>query len=65
MTGAIELGRDADILVTRENPLDDLSVLREPLHVMARGVMADRLRVRRNAELDRELDWIMDQPAKR
>ena len=65
VTGTIELGRDADILVTRENPLDDLSVLREPLHVMARGVMADRLRVRRNAELDRELDWIMDQPAKR
>ena len=31
---------------------------------MARGVMADRLRVRRNAELDRELDWIMGQPAK-
>ena len=65
VTGTIELGRDADILVTRENPLDDLSVLREPLHVMARGVMADRLRVRRNSELDRELDWIMDQPAKR
>ena len=65
VTGIIELGRDADILVTRENPLDDLSVLREPLHVMARGVMADRLRVRRNAELDRELDWIMDQPARR
>lgn len=65
VTGAIELGRDADILVTRENPLDDLSALREPLHVMARGVMADRLRVRRNAELDRELDWIMDQPANR
>lgn len=64
VTGTIELGRDADILVTRENPLDDLSALREPLHVMARGVMADRLRVRRNAELDRELDWIMDQPAK-
>ena len=64
VTGTIELGRDADILVTRENPLDDLSALREPLHVMARGVLADRLRVRRNAELDRELDWIMDQPAK-
>lgn len=64
VTGTIELGRDADILVTRENPLDDLSVLREPLHVMARGVMTDRLHVRRNAELDRELDWIMDQPAK-
>ena len=64
VTGTIELGRDADILVTRENPLDDLSALREPLHVMARGVLADRLRVRRNVELDRELDWIMDQPAK-
>ena len=65
VTGTIELGRDADILVTRNNPLDDLSALREPLHVMARGVLADRLHVKRNAELDRELDWIMEQPVKK
>ena len=65
VTGTIELGRDADILVTRDNPLDDLSALRDPLHVMARGVLADRLRVHHNAELDHGLDWIMEQPVRR
>ena len=30
-----------------------------------RGVLADRLHVKRNAELDRELDWIMEQPVKK
>ncbi len=60
-TGTIEEGKDADILVVRGNPLEDLSALREPLHVVARGVPADRLRVKRMPDLDRELDWIIAQ----
>ena len=63
VTGTVELGRDADLLVVRDNPLEDLSALRHPLHVMARGVLADRLKVKHFAELDGELDEIMARPA--
>ena len=62
VTGAIREGFDADILVTSANPLDDLSALRSPLHIMARGVMADKLKVKHMPQLDQELDWIMAQP---
>lgn len=62
-TGTIEVGKDADILVVKDNPLDDLSALREPLHVMARGQLADKLKVKHFEELDKDLDEIMAEPA--
>ena len=63
-TGAIECGKAADILVTRENPLDDLCALREPMHVMCRGDLVRKLKVKRIPEVDAELDAIMAMPAK-
>mgnify|MGYP002559677121 FL=1 len=62
-TGTIECGKAADILVTRENPLDDLCALREPMHVMCRGDLVRKLKVKRIPEVDNELDTIMDMPA--
>ena len=62
-TGTIECGKAADILVTRENPLDDLCALREPVHVMCRGDLVRKLRVKRIPEVDAELDAIMAMPA--
>lgn len=59
VTGRIEEGYDADILVTDGNPLEDLAALRTPRMVMARGVLADGLRVKHLQELDEDLDWIM------
>lgn len=61
--GTIEVGKEADIIAVKSNPLDDLSALREVTHVMARGVLADKLRVKHLPKLDAELDWIMEQPA--
>ena len=63
VTGTVEAGKCADLIVTRENPLDDLTALREPTHVMARGELVRGIKVKRMPELDRELDDIMDQPA--
>lgn len=63
VTGSIEAGKEADIITVKRNPLDDLSALREITHVMVRGMLADRLRVKRIGELDAELDWIMSRPA--
>ena len=36
-TGTVEPGKSADLLVTRENPLTDLTALREPSQVIFRG----------------------------
>lgn len=62
-TGTIEVGKTADILCTQDNPLENLEALRYPLHVMTQGRLADRLKVNRMAELDKDLDEIMAQPA--
>ncbi|PJI88110.1 amidohydrolase [Sphingomonas koreensis] len=40
--GMIAPGARADLLLTRANPLDDLSTLRQPLGVMTHGVWHDR-----------------------
>lgn len=62
-TGVVAVGYDADLLAVAGNPLEDLAALRQPLHVMARGRLADRLKVKRYPELDAELDEIMVRPA--
>ena len=62
-TGVVAAGYDADLLAVASNPLEDLAALRQPLHVMARGRLADRLKVKRYPELDAELDEIMARPA--
>lgn len=63
VTGSIEVGKDADILVTRMNPLDDLAALAKPLHVMARGKLADKLKLKRFDQIDADLNAIMAEPA--
>lgn len=35
--GTVAAGMDADLVLTRDNPLEDLCALREPLHVLARA----------------------------
>ena len=62
-TGVVAVGYDADLLAVASNPLEDLAALRQPLHVMARGRLADRLKVKRYPELDAELDEIKARPA--
>ncbi len=37
ITGTIEAGKDADIVATRGNPLEDISTMMRPTFVMARG----------------------------
>ncbi len=56
LTGSIEVGKSADMIVTKANPLDDLRALRNVKHVIARGRFIEHPRVKRKVEVDRELD---------
>ena len=55
-TGSIEKGKCADMIVVSGNPLEDLRVLRKPDTVIARGEIYKNPKVKRNKEVDYELD---------
>lgn len=56
VTGSIAAGRCADLIVTRENPLEDLQALRNISMVAARGNLIRQPKVKKMAEVERELD---------
>ena len=56
ITGSIEVGKDADMIVVDANPLDDLRALRTVKHVIHRGNLIARPKVKRKSIVDRELD---------
>lgn len=56
VTGSIEVGKCADMIVTKENPLDNLAALRNVDMVIARGRMIDKPKVRINKLVEQELD---------
>ena len=56
ITGSIEVGKCADMIVVDSNPLDDLRALRTVKHVVHRGHFIAAPKVKRNAVVDRELD---------
>lgn len=55
-TGTIEAGKCADLVVTRENPLEDLSALRNISLVVTRGKPIRDPQVKKMAEVEAELD---------
>ena len=56
VTGAVKEGLHADLIVTKENPLEDLRALRHVELVMADGRLYDAPRFKKNAVVSRELD---------
>lgn len=61
VTGSIEAGKDADLIVVKENPLKDLTTLSEVQLVMARGHLIHKPVVKKNAQVDAWLDSIRDE----
>ena len=56
ITGSIEKGKCADMIVTKDNPLDGLEALRHVDMVIARGRVIDSPKIKVNSLVERELD---------
>lgn len=56
ITGSIEKGKCADMIVTKDNPLDRLEALRHVDMVIARGRVIDSPKIKVNSLVERELD---------
>lgn len=55
-TGSIDKGKQADLIVTEGNPLEDLKTLRTVKMVMANGKLIKNPVVKRKQQLDEQLD---------
>lgn len=55
-TGSIEVGKSADMIVTKDNPLDDLLALRHIESVIMRGYRTDHPTNKINEQVKTELD---------
>ena len=58
-TGSIEEGKSADMIVVRNDPLEDLSVLRNVSMVMIKGRLIEEPKVRKMKDVDDLLDRYM------
>lgn len=56
ITGSIEKGKAADMIVTTENPLEDLRALRNPEMVIARGAIIEHPKIKKRKQVEVELD---------
>ncbi len=56
VTGSVEAGKSADLIVCEKNPLEDLSALRKLSMVIIRGQVIRRPKVKKMPEVERELD---------
>ena len=56
ITGSIDIGKEADLIFTDANPLEDLTTLRNICMVMAGGKLHQHPSIKRNAAIDQQLD---------
>ena len=63
ITGTISVGKCADLIVTKENPLDRLSALRQVEMVIANGRCLEHITVKKMDQVERELDKFLPKHA--
>lgn len=56
ITGSIEKGKSADMIVTAKNPLKDLRTLRNLEMVIAKGSLFDHPKIKKRKQVEKELD---------
>lgn len=59
ITGSIEAGKSADMIVVRRNPLEDLTALRNIETIMSQGKLYEHPEVKKNAQIEEWLDSLM------
>lgn len=59
VTGSVEIGKCADFIVCKKNPLEDLTALRDLSMVVARGEIFRNLKIKKMPEVETELDKFM------
>lgn len=60
VTGTLEPGKCADMIVTDQNPLEDLRVLRNVRMVVSHGQIIEQPRIKRKKLVETELDKFLD-----
>lgn len=60
LTGTVEPGKCADLIVTEDNPLEDLKTLRHVSMVMARGILYEHPEYRHLPAVEAALDRFLD-----
>ena len=56
ITGSIEKGKCADMIVTAQNPLEDLRALRHVEMVIANGTLIRDPKIKKKPQVEAELD---------
>ncbi len=59
VTGTLEIGKSADLIVMKENPLEDLTALTRLQTVICRGKIYNKPRAKHNKQIDREMSKIL------
>lgn len=59
LCGTVEAGKEADLIVTKENPLEDLRALSNVSAVVARGTMVSNPKVEKYPEVETALDAVL------
>ena len=64
ITGSIEVGKEADLIIVKENPIEDLTALRKIDMVMVGGKLIDSPKYERNEQIDEWLDSLINMKLK-
>ncbi len=59
ITGSVEVGKSADFMVVKDNPLENLEALRNPQMVVLRGKIINNPKVKKYKKVEEELDKYM------
>jgi imidazolonepropionase-like amidohydrolase len=58
-TGSVEVGKWADLIVTDNNPLEDLKALRNVTMVMCAGQLVKEPKLKKNPAIEEQIDKLL------